>query len=127
MTRAEWVTDFKLDEADGQPITFSALVEAVKAHCKEILDGESFCDVTAWGGEQAKGRRLPARWRSLIAFALDGDCEGYYVHIGVMVDFGDWDRPGQYLDAGFAKVWTAEQAQKLATEAQRFLSAARWN
>ena len=130
MTKAEWVTDFKLEEADGKPITLSAIVKAVKEHCKELLDGESFCDVAAWSPNVET--RLPERWRSLIAFAMDGDCEGYYVHIGCLVSFGDWApmmlyKPGHYIDIGFAKVWSAEQAQKLATEAQRFLSAARWN
>ena len=127
MTKDEWVTDFKLEEADGKPVTLSAIVQAVKKHCKELLDGDSFCDRSTWGPDAE--RRLPERWRSLIAFALDGDNEGYYVHIGVMVSFGGDtdDDPGHYIDMGFAKMWTPEQAQRLATEAQRFLSAARWN
>lgn len=125
MTKEEWVTDFKLEETDGQPVTLSAIVKAVAIHCKEILNGDSFCDRSTWIGE---GGRLPERWRSLIAFAMDGDCEGYYVHIGVMVEFGSGQsHPGEYIDMGFAKVWDAKQAQQLATEAQRFLSACRWN
>lgn len=58
---------------------------------------------------------------------LNGDSEGYYVHIGVMVDFGDRMEPGKYFDLGFVKLWDPKTAQTLATEAQRFLSATRWN
>jgi hypothetical protein len=127
MTKAEWVTDFKLEEPDGgQPITCTALLYGIEKHCKTLLEGEHFYDCSAWSAD--KNRRLPARWRCLIAFAVDGDSEGYYVHIGVMVSYSDGEfGPGQYLDCGFVKMWTAKAAQLLATEAQRFLSAARWN
>ena len=125
MTKAEWVTDFKLEEPDGKPVTLSAIVQAVKKHCKELLDGESFCDRSTWGPDAE--RRLPERWRHLIAFWMEGDDEGWYVHIGVMVEFGGGGHHGEYIDMGIAKVWSVETAQRLATEAQRFLTATRWN
>ena len=115
-----------LEEADGMPVTLSAIIRAVEEYLKPQLDGERFCDRSEWDAE-SKGRRLPKRWRSLIAFALDGDSEGYYVHIGVMVDFGDRLEPGKYIDMGFVKLWDALTARAVATEAQRFLSATRWN
>ncbi len=126
MTKAERVTDFRLEEPDGKPVALSAIVKAVEQHCKTQLQGEAFCDRSSWDVE-TKDRRLPKRWRGLIAFAVDGDSEGYYVHIGVMVTFGDGLRPGEYIDMGFVKLWDAKAAQIVATEAQRFLSASRWN
>ncbi len=126
MIRAEFITDFSLEESDGKPVTFSAIVKAVEQHCKPLLDGETFCDRSTWDAE-AKDTRLPEHWRSLIAFAMDGDSEGYYVHIGVMVDFGSVQQPGKYIDIGFVKLWTPKAAQDVAVKAQRFLSAARQN
>ncbi len=126
MTKTSFVTDFSLEEADGRPVTFSALVRAVEQHCKSLLDGETFCDKSSWDPED-NNARLPERWRILIAFAMRGDSEGYYVHIGVMIDFGSIQQPGTYIDIGFAKVWTAQAAEDIAIEAQRFLSAAREN
>jgi hypothetical protein len=42
MTKAEWVTDFKLEGSDGAPVTLSAIVKAVEEHCKAKLEGETF-------------------------------------------------------------------------------------
>lgn len=44
-----------------------------------------------------------------------------------MINFGALEHLGQYLDMGFVKLWDPKIAQAVATEAQRFLSAARWN
>ena len=118
------VTDFKLYGDGDKPITLSQLIKGAEKHLLPMLEGERFCDRSEWFDE---GGPLPARWRSLIAFAVDGDNEGYYVHVGVMVCFGTGKQHGEYIDAGFVKLWTAEHAQRIATEAQRFLSAARWN
>ncbi len=127
MTKAEWVTDFKLEETDGKPVTLCAIVKAVEEHCKAQLDGERFYISADWEPKGRVPERLPERWRSLIAFAIDGDSEGYYVHIGLIINFGDLQQPGKYIDMGFVKLWDAKTAQTVATEAQRFLSAARWN
>ncbi len=127
MTKAEWVTDFKLQGPDGKPVPLSDIVKAVEEHCKAKLDGERFHDRSAWDSKGHPPARLPERWRHLIAFAIDGDSEGYYVHIGVMIGFGDIQEPGRYLDIGFVKLWDPKTAQDVATEAQRFLSASRWN
>ena len=124
MVQGEMVTDFKLEHEDGTPVTQSEIVKAVETHCKEILDGECFCDRSRWTGE---GGPLPERYRHLIAFWMEGDNEGWDVHIGCMVEFGGGGHHGEYIDMGFAKVWTADAAKRLATEAQRFLTATRWN
>jgi len=124
MQRSEMVTDFKLYGDGDKPITVSQLIKGAEKHLKPMLDGEVFCDCSTWNGPSPA---LPERWRSLIAFAVDGDNEGYYVHVGVMVCFGTDKQHGEYIDAGFVKLWTPEHAQRIATEAQRFLSAARWN
>jgi hypothetical protein len=126
MTPTETVTDFKLEEPDGKPVTFSAILKAVEKHCKPLLDGETFFDQAGWG-KDTKDARLPKRWRSLIAWTMDGNSEGYYVHLGLMVDFGNNLQPGHYIDIGYAKLWDPNAAQAVATEAQRFLSAVRWN
>ena len=124
MVGSEMVTDFRLEDAEGKPVSLSAIVKAVNAHCQGIMDGERFCDRDAWDGVT---RYLPERWRSLIAFWQEGDNEGWYVHIGCMVDYGYGERHGEYIDMGFVKLWTPDAAKKLCTEAQRFLTACRWN
>jgi hypothetical protein len=59
-------------------------------------------------------------YRWLIAFAVEGTSEGYYVHVGSLYK-------GEYLDFGLAKTYSPENAYALAREAQRFLTAAQWN
>lgn len=126
MNTKEQVTDFSLEEpGTGKQVTVSALIKALNLHCKEKLAGESFCDTSTWC--ERSGERIPDRYRSLIAFAIEGDSEGWYVHVGAMVRFGCDDGKGLYVDFGFAKMWSADEAYDLCREAQRFLSAARWN
>jgi hypothetical protein len=127
MTKAEQITDFRLEEPNGKPVTLGAIVKAVEEFCKVQLDGERFHNRSDWESKEQPPKRLPKHWRSLIAFPVDGDSEGYYVHIGVMVCFGDLQQPGSYIDMGFVKLWDAGTAYTVAAEAQRFLSAVRWN
>jgi hypothetical protein len=126
MTGTESVTEFSLEDAQGQPVTVSAIVEAINEYCRPWLTGESFGDRSTWEPTR-KGETLPERWRYLVAYCVDGDCEGWYVHIGCMVNFGYEQTHGDYIDFGHAKLWTAADAYTVAREAQRFLSACRWN
>lgn len=127
MNTKEQVTTFSLEEpGTGKQVTVSALIKALNLHCKEKLAGESFCDTTAWDSAR-KDERVPERYRSLIAFAMEGSSEGWYVHVGAIIAFGDGPYPGIYINFGHAKMWSAEEAYDLCREAQRFLTATRWN
>lgn len=127
MNTKEQVTTFSLEEpGTGKQVSVSALIKAINAHCREQLKGESFCDTTAWDSLR-KDERVPQTYRSLIAFAMEGESEGWYVHVGAIVVFGDGPYPGIYVNFGHAKMWSAEDAYDLCREAQRFLTATRWN
>ncbi|GGG86637.1 hypothetical protein [Edaphobacter dinghuensis] len=127
MNPQDTVTGFSLEEKDsGKNVTVTSLIQAVNAHCKNLLQGESFCDRTAWD-EDRKNERIPKRFRSLISFAIEGESEGWYVHVGAMVAFGNRPYPGIYIDFGHAKLWSSEDAYALGMEAQKFLTAVRWN
>jgi hypothetical protein len=123
MNKAEMVTDFKL-EANGQNIKVADLIKALNKHCRPQLQGESFCCSAAWDNPE---ETIPARFRWLIAYAVEGESEGWYVHVGVLIQGMLVNQPTIYKDFGFAKVWTADDCYALAKEAQRFLTAARWN
>lgn len=71
---------------------------------------------------------IPQKYYHLIAYAIEGSNEGYYVHVGV-IGRGDESRKGlaTYMDFGFAKLYDVDLAFKMAREAQRFLTAAAWN
>ena len=126
MTKAEMVTDFTLE---GK--TVDEVIQALREHCKGLLED---CDDFGLSPDiqyGAKGARVPDRYRWVVAFAVEGESEGWYVHVGCQVpDQNASKLTGlavyQYVDWGFAKVWSADSAYALAREAQRFLSAARW-
>lgn len=125
MNSKDVVTTFSLEEKEtGKGVTISSLIRALNEHARDLLKGESFCDRTQWD-EGRKDERIPARFRALIAFVMEGDSEGWYVHIGAMVDFSQ--KKGTYIDFGHAKMWSAEEAYALGIEAQKFLTAARCN
>jgi hypothetical protein len=121
------VTGFKIEGKTTTEV-ITALREYLKA-C-EVAGGDyDFCDCSQWAKVPAK---VPDIFRWLIAYAVEGESEGWYVHIGVLVssDCGRMPLDGlsryTYEDWGFAKTWTADSAYAIAREAQRFLSAARW-
>jgi hypothetical protein len=119
------VTDFKIE---GK--TTSEVITALREHLKaqRIEAGEyDFCDCGQW----TTAVKVPETFRWLIAYAVEGESEGWYVHVGVLVHDSEKTTPGSlshytYQDWGFAKTWTPESAYAIAREAQRFLSAARW-
>ena len=75
--------------------------------------------------------RLPEKWWHLIAFVVEGGSEGFYIHIGAMiqqhVSADNPDGAARWIDLGLAKTYSPDNAYALATEAQRFLMAAEWN
>lgn len=148
MTSKEQVTDFKLEGT-----SIRQLLQAVNAHLS--LCGIEPEDRGFGVNHELEDYRNPntakipnARdYRWLIAFAIEGSNEGYYIHIGAMMHFptrgfGSFEIPDTpvgkihitprpatmtYMDFGHAKCYSAEQAYQIATEAQRFLTAAAWN
>jgi len=70
---------------------------------------------------------IPARYWRLVAFATEGSSEGYYVHIGCISQPMVASELPTYLDFGFCKTYSADNAYAIAREAQRFLTAAEWN
>ena len=135
MTSSEQVTDFSVANwkpVEGKPgfvkvdsmKTYGALITALNAHLKaKDLEAEDYgFSVTPGTYSEAT---IPAKYLWLIAFVVEGGSEGYYVHVGALIRK---DRePPEYCDFGFCKTYTAESGYKLATEAQRFLTAAEWN
>jgi hypothetical protein len=74
---------------------------------------------------------LPDR-RWLVAFAVEGTNEGYYVHVGAVqprpaCGLGADDPPAFYYDLGFCKTYSPDSAYAICREVQRFLSCAEWN
>ena len=77
------------------------------------------------GAVASKDACIPADFRWLIAYMVEGGSEGYYVHVGAIVP--QHTGPIHYVEFGLAKTFNLENAQNLAREAQRFLSATQWN
>lgn len=124
------VTDFSLEDANGQQVKVVDLIKALNHHCKkEELEGESFSCPFEWDAEK-KDIQIPERYRWLVAYAVEGESEAWYVHVGAMIrpesPVSNFDNYS-YMDFGFAKVWSKEVAFAVAREVQRFLWAARWN
>jgi hypothetical protein len=66
---------------------------------------------------------VPEKYWKLLAFAVEGNSEGYYVHVGVILS----GKSSQYVEFGLAKTYSPESAYQIAKEASRFLVAAQWN
>lgn len=143
MTGTEMVTNFKLEGA-----SIRALLEELNAHMKLAgLEPEEYEFVVSAGikyGDPARTVPNERAYRWLVAWAVEGGSEGYYVHVGAMMTRDEWAKgfdvlPGvkihakfddgymAYMDFGFCKTYSAESAYAICREAQRFLTAARWN
>lgn len=122
------VTDFKLGDKEGVLIT--DLIKALREHTKDLAEEYDF-SLSPTLKYDFPDMRLPLDFWQLIAYAVEGGSEGYYIHAGCLIRFskdGDDKTPYQrYLDFGFAKTYSVDSAYKIAREAQRFLTAARWN
>jgi hypothetical protein len=139
MTGTETVTTFAFKRGET-PVR--DLLKALNAYLKSIQVEPEECGFSGWDryGER-RPRLIPGKYRWLIAYAIEGGSEGYYVHIGALTDGNlksescrcmpglscmcDYDR--RFIDFGAAKTYSPENAYALAREAQRFLTAAEWN
>lgn len=129
MTGSEMVTEFSTRAS-----TYTQICKAVTRFCKSQghePEEYGFNTCPSYGPETE--RKLPEKFWHLIAFAVEGNSEGYYVHIGYLVRGEGINpqthefNPATYHDIGFAKTYSPASAQALATEAQRFLTASEWN
>ena len=125
MHSTEVVTDFKLDGIAEEGVLVSDLLTAINKHCGNIAEEYDFSMSPALSS--AREIRIPASYRFLIAYAIKGGSEGYYVHIGAILRQTDPAATVPYVDFGFAKTWSAASAYALANAAQRFLTDESWN
>jgi hypothetical protein len=125
MKGSEMVTDFKSREG-GKPVKVETLLRALNAHLVAIgLQPEDYgfnVSPHILYSPTEGNDRLPEEYRWLVAFAIAGGSEGYYIHVAAMNAAAQ-----TYTDLGFAKTYSADNAYALAREAQRFLTAAEWN
>ncbi len=112
--------------------TCRELCKAVTAYCKSKGLQPDEYGFDSWRPLYgAPEPRLPEKWWHLIAFVVEGGSEGFYIHIGAMVQqHMSKENPNgdaKWVDLGLAKTYSPDNAYALATEAQRFLTAAEWN
>ncbi len=136
MNSTEQVTDHKLS-------TVAELLKALNEHLKaQVKAGHTELEIEEYGFDMNPSFHrdsnpvIPKQYRWLIAFCAEGNSEGYYVHIGTLVEekndiygahrAGEWEYR-RYYDFGFCKTWSSTNAYAIAREAQRFLTAALWN
>ena len=129
MTNAESVTDFNLGDWSTEGADLGELLKAINEFCGSLAEEYNFslCPSLKY---EAHNPKVPAKYWNLVAFAVEGGSEGYYVHVGAILKIERDTKPAftaPYMDFGFAKTYSAESAYELAKQAQRFLSAARWN
>ena len=113
MTKSEEVTGYTLKDNRSSAGLCAALDEHLQARG---IAPEEYGFLSAYSGHAGPVPNF--RW--LVAFAVEGGSEGYYVHIGAI-------KEGVYTNLGFCKTWTPGRAYAIATEAQRFLTAVCWN
>ncbi len=100
------------------------LLKAINAYCGQLAEEYDFSlnfALRPANGLPQSETLIPEKYRWLVAFAVEGGSEGYYVHMGAMLD------GGQYQEFGLAKTNTAESAYELTKQTSRFLAAASWN
>jgi len=138
MNSTEQVTDHKLTTVKGLLLALNAHLKAkVEAGHEELLIEEyGFSVNPAINSRLKEANPKIEKFRWLVAFAVEGGSEGYYVHVGRLIedreDIYATDRQGEweyrrYYDFGFCKTWSCTNAYAIAREAQRFLTAALWN
>ena len=106
--------------------TVADLCKALTAHLKSLgLEPEEYgfnAPVAIRHGEQ--DAKIPAKHRWLIAFVVEGNSEGFYIHLAAVVESSP---KRELVDLGLAKTYSPQNAYAIAREAQRFLTAAAWN
>jgi hypothetical protein len=95
------VTDFKLS-ADGQMVTVRELLKALNAFCGKLAEEYDFSTVLC------REAHVPEKYWRLVAFAVEGNNEGYYVHVGAILST-ERSLP-TYLEFGLAKTYSSESA-----------------
>jgi hypothetical protein len=118
MNQQESVTDFRLT-ANGKPVALSELLHALNCYLKSVG-----CQPEEYGFKPTPGAGpdLPQRYRWLVAFVVEGESEGYYIHLVAIPRAAC-----TFTDLGLAKTWTTDSAYAIARETQRFLTASLWN
>lgn len=103
------------------------LIDAVNGFCGHLAEEYSYSisfdlrgKLTPRGYENTA--RIPEDFWRLIAFAVEGSNEGYYVHFGAILKDSN-----QYQEFGLAKTYSADSAYEMAKQTSRFLAAALWN
>jgi hypothetical protein len=136
MTSGESVTEFAIRRnwkpgdrpgtvKDPEYAPVAELLTALNAHLKaRDLEPEEYGFSSLAARYEDPDVRVPASYRWLIAFAVEGGSEGYYIHVGAMTST---PTGAAYTEFGLAKTWDVTRAYAIATEAQRFLTAADWN
>ena len=116
------ITDFKLDGA-----SIRQLFRAINAHLDKcgIEPEDRGFGVCGFENDPPIPERRSYRW--LVAWAVEGESEGFYIHCGAIRQAQHYGEKNEYIDFGHAKCYSADQAYAIAREAQRFLTAALWN
>jgi hypothetical protein len=101
------------------------LVKALNSFCGHLAEEYNFT-VSAYVKYEDKNATVPENFLQLIAYAVEGGSEGFYVHIGAILR-GHEDATNPYQDFGFCKTYSSESAYAICKDAQRFLNATLWN
>jgi hypothetical protein len=112
------VTDFKL----GKDCKVGDLVDAINDYCGAIAEEYGFSTAIS-----NPDMLIPAKYWQLVAFAVEGSNEGYYVHLGAILSPETRGGVAAYVQFGCAKTYTSDSAYEMAKQASRFLAAAAWN
>src|SRR5678815_818679 len=83
MNSKDMVTDFSIGEKEERKHV-ADLIKALNAYLKSIkveADEYNFCVAGPLGGSS---ETITDKFRWLVAFAVEGDSEGYYVHVGAI-------------------------------------------
>ena len=120
MNSADMVTVFSLKDA-----TIKSLCDALNEHILACRIAPP--DEYGWSPYPRESAEIPKGFRWLIAFAIEGNSEGYYIHIGAIIPAKTATTPTEYVNFAHAKTYQSGHALAICREAQRFLNAAMWN
>ena len=137
MTSAEMITDFAVCIHEPIPdkpgylrhvrnAKVADLLRAINEHLTAAeLEPEEYNFSESVDRHGASDIEIP-RFRWLVAFAVEGGSEGYYVHCGAILSEPQADGRN-YVEFGICKTYSADSAYAIAREVQRFLTATMWN
>ena len=97
--------------------TVESLLKAINSYCGKLAEEYDF----SLNFDLNSDSLIPENFLHLIAFAVEGGSEGYYVHAGALLE------GGLYQEFGIAKTYSSESAYELAKQVSRFLAATVWN